>query len=211
MKIREKSPEKVWSDFQELEGLSDEQLAKFRKYEAFLSQKNEEFNLTALTQLSAIVRQHFSDSMALRGALDLSKVKTIADIGTGGGFPAIPLKIMFPHLKVILIEVTKKKQRFLAEVANILELDDVEICGYDWRTFLRITEYDVDLFVTRAALGEKELCRMFKPGCRYKDAKLVYWASDEWECDPKAENFIVETKEYKIARKKRKFVFFGLK
>ena len=71
--------------------------------------------------------------------VDLNKVKVIVDVGSGAGFPGIPLKILFPHLGIILIEVNKKKQRFLQTVIRILELKDIEVCGLDWRTFLRKT------------------------------------------------------------------------
>ena len=211
MKFVHKDPEKVWSEFQALEQLTDFQLEQFKRYEAFLSQSNKEFNLTAITELTGIVRQHFSDSLALRKFVDLSTIKTIADVGTGAGFPAIPLKIIFPHLSVILIEVTTKKRDFLADLIDILELKDVQLCAYDWRTFLRTTEYDVDFFVTRAALGEQELCRAFKPGCRYKCATIVYWISAEWECEPKESVFIKKIESYKLGPKQRKLAFLGLK
>lgn len=210
MKHKQKQPDLIWMHFQEQEQLSDEQLRQFQYYEAFLSRCNQEFNLTALTELSGIVRQHFSDSLMLRKYIDFSKITTIADIGTGAGFPAIPLKILYPHLSVILIEVTRKKQQFLKELIEILNLDKVEICGYDWRTFLRVTDYPVDLFVTRAAIDDTELCRAFKPACRYKQATLVYWASDMWESHPRAASFIKKTEYYKLGTKRRKFIFFGL-
>lgn len=210
MKIRQKPAERVWADFKDQEQVSDEVLAQFQKYASFLIQKNKEFNLTAITDLSGIVRQHFSDSLALRKFVDLSKVSVIADIGSGAGFPGIPLKIMFPHLTLVLIEVKRKKQQFLHDVANLLELDDVYVNEYDWRTFLRKTEIDdIDLFVTKAALHVDELSRMFKPGCRYKDKMIAYWASQDWEPEKKEAQFVRRVDEYKLARKPRKIVFLG--
>jgi 16S rRNA (guanine527-N7)-methyltransferase len=209
MKVRLKPEEKVWADFQELEKLTDQQVELFKMYERYLSKCNEEFNLTAIKDLSGIVRQHFQDSLALAKFVDLSKIKTICDIGTGAGFPAIPLKILFPHLRVILIEVTKKKVQFLTDLVNLLELSNVEVCELDWRTFLRKTEFEIDLFVTRAAIDELELSRAFKPACFYNKSTIVYWATQEWEAHPKAQDLVKRTEPYKLGHKHRKLVFLG--
>lgn len=210
MKIRQKPAEKVWEEFIEIIQPSKEQLLQFQKYASYLLECNKLFNLTAITDLSGVSRQHFQDSLALAKFVNMSGVSTIADIGTGAGFPALPLKIMYPHLKIILIEVTKKKQGFLADIIKILELQDVEICGIDWRTFLRNTTYHVDLFLTRAALEDLELVRMFKPSCHYNTATLVYWASKEWEAHPKIQSYISRIETYKIGSKERRLVFMSL-
>lgn len=210
MTARQKPAQNVWQDFTKDEQITEEQLEQFKRYVTLLQQWNEDINLTAITDLSGIVRQHMQDSLALRGQYDLSTVSSMADIGAGAGFPALPLKIMFPHLKVYLIEVTKKKQRFLQAVIEELNLNDVEIVDLDWRTFLRTTEHEVNLFVTRAALPDLELIRMFKPACRYNKAILIYWASSEWQPHKKVLPFIKQKIEYKIARKDRQLIFFGL-
>jgi 16S rRNA (guanine527-N7)-methyltransferase len=210
MKIRQKPPEKVWAEFEEHAQLTKEQLAQFQKYAAYLLECNQFFNITAIHELSGVVRQHFQDSVELSRFVDMSQVKTIVDVGTGGGFPGVPLKIMFPHLKVILIEVTKKKQEFLQDVIKILGLTDVEVCGMDWRTFLRNTNYDADMFVSRAALADLELSRMFKPACPYNKATLVYWASKDWEAHAKVEPLIFRTESYKLGSKERRLIFMRL-
>lgn len=210
MKVRVKAPEKVWQDFYDDERLTDEQFAQFQRYEAFLSQKNKEFNLTAIIELTAIVRQHFMDSLSLRKFVDLKSMETIVDVGAGAGFPLIPLKIMFPHLKIVLIEVTRKKAEFLQDLIKLLELTDVEIYTHDWRTFLRKTDYKVDLFVTRAALHDLELCRAFKPSSPYKNTTIVYWASQDWMPDEKAEMYVQKMENYKLGSRNRSLVFLGL-
>jgi 16S rRNA (guanine527-N7)-methyltransferase len=210
MKLRQKPPEKVWAEFQETVKPTKVQLAQFQEYASYLMECNQLFNITAINELSGVVRQHFLDSLALADFLDLSQVKTIADIGTGGGFPALPLKIMYPHLKIVLIEVTKKKQEFLADVVRILKLTDVTICGLDWRTFLRNFEEDIDVFVTRAAIDDLELSRMFRPACPYNKATLVYWASKDWEPHPKVAPLISRIESYKLANKDRRLVFMHL-
>lgn len=210
MKLRVKPEEKVWGDFQEMEKLTDEQVSKFMDFERFLSQSNEEFNLTAIKDLSGIVRNHFQDSLAVSKFTDLSSVKCICDIGTGGGFPGIPLKILYPHIKLVLIEVTKKKVKYLTDLIKILELTDVEICELDWRTFVRKADYSVDMFVTRAAIDEVELIRALKPASPFKNTQIVYWASQEWQCHTKAQQFIKRIETYKLGSKIRKVVFWGI-
>ncbi len=210
MKYTPKDPAIVWAQFQEAEHLTDEQVAKFQQFETYLSGQNELFNLTAINELTGIIRNHFQDSLMIRKFVDFSKVSSICDIGTGPGFPGLPLKIMFPHLKVVLIEVTHKKQQFLRDIADLLGLTDVEVCGDDWRTFVRTSERPVDIFITRAAIDDLELVRMFKPACRYRTMPLVYWASEQWEAHPRAASFVLRVEHYKVGHKARKFVFMGI-
>ncbi len=209
-KKREKSPEKIWSEFKANEKLTKQQLEQFQKYENLLSEWNKTINLTAIRDLGGIVRQHFQDSLALKDFIDLKKIKVLTDIGTGAGFPAIPLKIIYPHLKVFLIEVNKKKQKFLDALIKALDLKNTGTIDLDWRTFLRTTQIKIDLFVTRAAFNELELCRIFKPACFYKNSTLVYWVSHDWIPHPKAERFLRELKAYKLGKKQRKLAFKGL-
>jgi 16S rRNA (guanine(527)-N(7))-methyltransferase RsmG len=210
MKIKQKPVDKVWADFQEELTLTDEQIHQFQAYASILLQRNEEFNLTAIRDLSGVLRQHFQDSLALREFVDLKSISTICDVGAGAGFPALPLKILFPHLKVILIEVTKKKQKFLSEVIAILGIENVEICDLDWRTFLRTTAFDVDLFVTRAALDDLELSRAFRASCPYNKKSIVYWISEEWESHPKVVDLVKNIYHYKLGKKNRRLAVLSL-
>jgi len=209
MKLRQKPEEKIWIDFQKESGLTDEQIEKFQAYASLLLQRNEEFNLTAIRDLSGVVRQHFQDSLAVRDFVDLKTISTIADVGSGPGFPGLPLKIVFPHLKVILLEVTKKKQQFLTEVIDLLGLENVEICDLDWRTFLRTTSDGVDLFVTRAALDEVELSRAFRTSCPYNTSTIVYWVAEGWEPSPKVADLVQKIETYKLGKKTRRLAFLG--
>ena len=206
--LKQKPDEKVWQNFQEREKLTDQQVQQFQTYFTLLQEWNEICNLTAITTLSGSVNQHFSDSLALRQFMDLSQIKTMADVGAGAGFPALPLKILYPDMYVVLIEVTQKKQRFLQEVINQLGLTNIEISPLDWRTFLRTTEGEIDLFVTRAALDEVELARMFRGNCPYRTSELVYWASNDWECDSKVVEYLKVLHPYKNNRKDRKLALF---
>lgn len=209
-KNKEKPSEKIWIDFKKDQNLTNDQCEQFKKYEEILSEWNEKINLTSIKDLAGIIRQHFMDSLILKKFLNLNEITTVVDIGAGAGFPSLPLKLIFPNLKVILLEVNKKKQKFLSILIKILNLKDVQICDLDWRTFLRTTTEDVDLFVTRAALNELELCRLFKPACHYKHSLIVYWASEQWEPHERAEKFVREFKPYRLGHKKRKLVFMSL-
>jgi len=206
-KVKEKPAAKVWECLKENENLTDQQVDQFKIYANLLIEWNKKFNLTGIKDLSGIARQHFQDSIVLRKFLDLNKINTLVDIGTGAGFPAIPLKILFPHLKMFLIEVNKKKIEFLNFLISGLYLKDVEVVDLDWRTFLRKMDADVDVFLTRAAMNDLELSRMFKPACPYKNTTLVYWASIDWQPHQKVKHLVKEIKEYKLGKKERKLVF----
>jgi 16S rRNA (guanine(527)-N(7))-methyltransferase RsmG len=207
--LREKPAQRVWRDFESEFDLTERQLAQFKDYAALLLEWNCDVNLTAIDSLAGVVSQHFADSMMLAKQIDLSVVKTICDVGSGGGFPGLPLKILYPHLNVMLIEVKQKKRQFLETVLERLGLVDVEVVSLDWRTFLRTTEGEVDYFVTKAALHEDELIRMFRSNCAYKTSKLVYWASADWEPLERAEKYIASRIEYKFKRRQRQLIVFA--
>lgn len=199
----------MWRTFISEYQLSAVQSEQFATYLKMLQQHNELINLTAITDTQNIIASHFQDSLALSKFVDFNTLGMIADVGTGGGFPGIPLKIVFPYLKVILIEVTKKKIDFLNLVIDTLQLDDIEVQDIDWRTFIRKTDYPVDLFVSRASLHTEELMRMFKENCVYKTRQLVYWASQEWQLSATERPYFIKEVAYTIKQKKRRFIFFA--
>lgn len=199
---------KLFSAFAQQEKLTVPQTELFERYLELLRTWNEDINLTALVDVRSIISYHFQDSVRLKNFMDFTTSNALADVGAGAGFPSIPLKIMYPHLKVVLIEVTKKKVQFLQTVIDQLSLENVEVYSLDWRTFLRKTEYAIDLFVSRAALAPEELLRMFKPSCIYNKALLVYWASRDWRPSDEEKPYIVQEHTYKIQHKTRRFIVF---
>lgn len=199
----------MWRNFVSEHKLNQTQSDQFARYLKMLQQHNELINLTAITETDNIIASHFQDSLALSKFVDCNSLAMIADVGTGGGFPGIPLKIAFPHLKVILIEVTKKKIEFLNLVIDTLELTDIQVHDMDWRTFIRKTDYPIDLFVSRASLHTDELMRMFKENCVYKTRQLVYWASQDWKLTPLEQPYFVKEVSYVIKQKKRRLIFFA--
>ncbi len=87
---------------------------------------NEKINLTAITEEQEILTKHFLDCMTVNNAINLSSVTTLIDIGTGAGFPGLVLKIVFPHIKVTLVDSLNKRLNFLNEVIERLNLVNIE-------------------------------------------------------------------------------------
>lgn len=170
----------MWQKLVTQADLSAVQQQQFAQYAELLQSWNEKISLTTIIDTHRIIDQHFGDALSVGTIMDMHQIRGVVDIGAGAGFPGIPLKIKYPHLRVILIEVNLKKISFLQAVIQALGLTNIELFTNDWRTYLRTTQDDVQLFCTRAALPMTELLRLFKPGCIYHHAKLVYWASQHW-------------------------------
>ncbi len=102
------------------------QVRQFYDYYNLLIKWNQFMNLTAITDFEEVVLKHFVDSLSITKEKDLKDVDNLIDIGTGAGFPGIPLKIMFPDLKITLLDSLRKRVDFLNEVIDYLELKQVE-------------------------------------------------------------------------------------
>ena len=106
--------------------LNDRQIAQFNQYYELLTEKNKVMNLTAITGYNDVVKKHFIDSMMISRIVDMRKITTLCDIGTGAGFPGIPLKIVYPHLRLSLVDSVGKRVNFLSEVVEKIGLENVE-------------------------------------------------------------------------------------
>lgn len=196
----------AWKKLVHKYNLSQQQLAQFKSYLDLLVSWNHKFNLTAITDHLDIINYHFDDSLSLAKFVELEKISSIADIGAGAGFPGVPLKILYPHLKLVLVETIGKKVEFLKNLSVSLDLQDVVVEQIDWRAFMREANYPVDLFCARASLQVDELVRIFKPGCAYKASQLVYWAAQDWDGSA-YQDLIFKICQYNVGNRKRKFVF----
>ena len=106
--------------------LSAYQLDKLEKFYKLLVEWNQKINLTRIIEKEEVYLKHFYDSLTIVKVVDLNKVDTLCDIGTGAGFPGIVLKIFYPHLKITLIDSLRKRVDYLNTIIKDLELENIE-------------------------------------------------------------------------------------
>ena len=106
--------------------LNDYQLEQFQRYYELLIEWNSFINLTSITDYQEVLKKHFLDSLSLVKVLEKKPVGKILDIGTGAGFPGIPIKIVFPNCFMTLVDSVNKKIGFIQEVVQELDLHNIE-------------------------------------------------------------------------------------
>ena len=105
--------------------ITNKQVRQFMLYKDILLETNKKFNLTAITDDREVILKHFIDCLSVLKFYDFTLVRNIIDIGSGAGFPGIPLKIIFPRLQVTIIDSLNKRINFLKDVVSELNLLDV--------------------------------------------------------------------------------------
>ena len=129
--------------------LTEKQINDLEIYAKFLLEYNSHTNLTAITELNDVYLKHLYDSLTIVKNIDLTKIANLLDIGTGAGFPGMVLKIVFPNLKVTLLDSNNKKIAFLKELAKKLNLN-VEIVYDRAEIFVQNRREFYDIVTSRA-------------------------------------------------------------
>lgn len=136
--------------------LTEEILQKLEKYYEILIEENNKYNLTAIKEVESVYLKHFYDSLTLSKIIKLDS-QSLCDIGTGAGFPGLVLKIVFPNLKVTLVDSTEKKCLFLKNVIQHLNLHDIEVVNERAEIYSKSVREKYDIVTSRAVAPLKHL------------------------------------------------------
>lgn len=167
--------------------LTDKQRQQFDKFYELLVEWNKVMNLTGITDYEEVNEKHFVDSLSIVKAIDMESVQSVIDVGTGAGFPGIPLKIAFPHLKVVLLDSLNKRINFLNEVIAQLGLTDIKTIHGRAEDYAKQAEYreNFDLCVSRAVANLSTLSEYCLP---YVSMNGMFVPYKSGEIDEELEN-----------------------
>lgn len=135
---------------------TEKQLEQLEKYYQILVTENSKYNLTSITNKEDVYLKHFYDSITISKIINLDN-QTLCDIGTGAGFPGMVLKIIFPNLKVTLVDATLKKCHFLEMVIKELGLKEIEVINNRAEEYAKTTREKYDIVTSRAVAPLKHL------------------------------------------------------
>lgn len=146
--------------------INEIQLNQLDKYYKLLIEWNNKINLTRITEEKEVYLKHFYDSITLIKAIDLNNNLYVCDIGTGAGFPGIVLKIIFPNLKIILVDALNKRVEFLKIIINELKLENIEAIHDRAENFIRNNRNKFDLITCRAVSKLNIISEICIPGLK---------------------------------------------
>ena len=159
---------------------TEKQLEQFRIYYELLVEKNKVMNLTGITEWDEVLEKHFLDSISLIRVIDLSQNISVLDMGTGAGFPGIPLKIAFPNLQITLADSLNKRVLFLQEVIDALKIEGIEAVHSRAEDLARDKNYreQYDLVVSRAVANLSTLSEYCLPFVKIGGQFIPYKSGD---------------------------------
>ena len=160
--------------------LTNSQLNAFETYYDMLIDRNKVMNLTAITEFDEVMDKHFLDSVYLFRSIELKADYKLIDIGTGAGFPGIPLKIVFPELKITLLDSLNKRVGFLNDVIDELNLNDIEAIHGRAEDIARDKTYraSYDIAVSRAVANLSTLSEYCLPFVKIGGKFVSYKSGD---------------------------------
>lgn len=130
--------------------LTEQQLKQLNRYYELLVEYNKVMNLTGITEIEKVYLKHFYDSLTIQKIIDLKNEQSLCDIGTGAGFPGLVLKIVFPNLKVTLVDSLNKRIEFLKTVIKELNLENIETIHTRAEEFAEKNREKYDVVTSRA-------------------------------------------------------------
>lgn len=143
--------------------LTELQQKKLNEYCTFLLEYNSHTNLTAIKDPNAVYLKHFYDSLMAAKYVDFHKISSLLDIGTGAGFPGMVLKIVFPSIRVTLLDSNHKKTDFLKELVKRLQLSDIEIINARAEEYAQSHLEEFDMVTSRAVAKLRILVELGLP------------------------------------------------
>lgn len=198
--------------------ITDHQLWQFETYYDMLIEKNKVMNLTAITEFDEVIEKHFLDSANLYNSIDLKAELSFLDMGTGAGFPGIPLKILFPELKVVLADSLNKRILFLREVIEALGLEDIEAIHGRAEDLAKDKEYreQFDVVVSRAVANLSTLAEYCIPFAKI-GGRFISYKSGEFQdevTNAKSAIFLLGGKldkidEFQLGESSRSFIIIN--